>query len=132
MIGKDTMHKEELPMQLATAWPKIVLKQTAIPTPKHVYINLLEGRTILIVQFHSIEQKERSTRLKQCSSFSEWALCYQENELDETSLSISNLLTYLFAIKFSSGTSTHASGIRKNEDCFPEIRKERIELALRH
>lgn len=38
------MHKEELPIQLATTWPKSVLKQTAIPMPKHVNINHGRGR----------------------------------------------------------------------------------------
>lgn len=40
LIGKDTMQREELLVRVAIMWPRRVLKQTAIPTAKHVYINL--------------------------------------------------------------------------------------------
>lgn len=39
-MRKDTMQRMEPLGELATMWPKIVLKHTAIPTPKHAYINL--------------------------------------------------------------------------------------------
>jgi len=41
---KDTKRRVELLMQWAIIWPPTVLKQTTIPTPKNVNINLKPGK----------------------------------------------------------------------------------------